>query len=132
MTKMNVLVVLVAHPRKMDKTGGNYNVPRLYDISGSHHFFNVPDWGVAVHRSFDNGQKDPVEVHVQKIKYHFRGKLGRIDYEFDRDSGQYTEDGKFKSLILLKNDIQTDDNDLFNTPEAWGRGAGIQPVTTLF
>lgn len=130
--KMNVLVVLVAHPRKMDKTGGSYNVPRLYDISGSHHFFNVPDWGIAVHRSFQNGQKDPVEVHVQKIKYHFRGKLGRVDYEFNRDSGQYTEDGKFKSLMTIKNDIQTDENDMFSSQEAWGRGAGIQPITTLF
>ena len=130
--KMNVLVVLVAHPRKMDKTGGSYNVPRLYDISGSHHFFNVPDWGIAVHRSFQNGQKDPVEVHVQKIKYHFRGKLGRVDYEFNRDSGQYTEDGKFKSLMIVKNDTETDTNDLFATQEAWGRGAGIQPQSVLF
>jgi twinkle protein len=129
--KMNVLVVLVAHPRKMDKTGGNYNVPRLYDISGSHHFFNVPDWGLAVHRQFQNGQKDPVEVHIQKIKYHFRGKLGRIDYDFDRDTGQYSEDGKFNSLLKLENDIQYSENDLFSSPEAWGRGAGIQPQSTL-
>lgn len=129
--KMNVLVVLVAHPRKMDKTGGSYNVPRLYDISGSHHFFNVPDWGIAVHRSFQDGQKDPVEVHIQKIKYHFRGRLGRVEYEFSRDSGQYSEDGKFKRLIDVKHDSETDTNDLFNSQEAWGRGAGIQPQSTL-
>jgi twinkle protein len=129
--KNNVLVVLVAHPRKMDKTSAGYNVPRLYDISGSHHFFNVPDWGIAVHRSFENGQKDPVEVHVQKIKWHFRGKLGRVDYEFDRDSGQYSEEGTFNSLINVKIDIQSDENDLFSSPQAWGRGVGIQPEPTL-
>jgi twinkle protein len=129
--KNNVLVVLVAHPRKMDKTSAGYNVPRLYDISGSHHFFNVPDWGLAVHRSFQNGQKDPVEVHVQKIKWHFRGKLGRIEYEFDRESGQYSEDGNFKSLLNVKIDIQSDENDLFFSPQAWGRGHGIQPEPTL-
>jgi twinkle protein len=129
--KNNVLVVLVAHPRKMDRTSAGYNVPRLYDISGSHHFFNVPDWGVAVHRSFENGQKDPVEVHIQKIKWHFRGKLGRVDYEFDRDSGQYSEDGKFNSLLNVKHNIQTNENDLFCTPQAWGAGFGIQPQSTL-
>jgi twinkle protein len=130
--KNNVLVVLVAHPRKMDKTSAGYNVPRLYDISGSHHFFNVPDWGLAVHRSFQNGQKDPVEVHIQKIKWHFRGKLGRIEYEFDRDSGQYSEDGFFKNLLQIKNDIELDEQDLFSSPNAWGKGFGIQPEPTNF
>ena len=129
--KYNVCVTLVAHPRKMDKTSSGYNVPRLYDISGSHHFFNVPDVGIAVHRTFQNGQKDPVEVHVQKIKYHFRGKLGRVDYEFDRESGQYSEDGKFNNLIKIKNDIETNANSLFSTPEAWGTGKGIQPESFL-
>ena len=129
--KNNVCVVLVAHPRKMDKSANGYNVPRLYDISGSHHFFNVPDWGLAVHRSFQNGEKDPVEVYVQKIKYHFRGKLGRVDYEFNRATGQYSEDGKFNNLIHLKNDSDTDEHNLFSSQEAWGRGAGIQPQSTL-
>lgn len=125
--KYNVCVTLVAHPRKMDKTSAGYNVPRLYDISGSHHFFNVPDVGIAVHRTFQNGQKDPVEVHIQKIKYHFRGKLGRIDYEFDRESGQYSEDGKFKNLLHIKHDNETNTSDLFSTSQAWGEGKGIQP-----
>lgn len=128
--KNNVLVVLVAHPRKMDKSSAGYNVPRLYDISGSHHFFNVPDWGLAVHRSFQDGQKDPVEVHIQKIKWHFRGKLGRVDYEFNRDSGQYSEDGVFKNLLSIKNDLEIDENDLFSSSEAWGRGLGIQPQSS--
>ena len=125
--KYNVCVTLVAHPRKMDKTSAGYNVPRLYDISGSHHFFNVPDVGIAVHRTFENGQKDPVEVHVQKIKYHFRGKLGRIDYEFNRDSGQYSEDGKFENLLNKKYDVSHNEDDLFSSPQAWGTGKGIQP-----
>ncbi len=130
--KYNVCIVLVAHPRKIDKTNAGYNVPRMYDISGSHHFFNVPDVGIAVHRSFENGQKDPVEVHVQKIKWHFRGTLGRIDYEFNRASGQYSEDGKFHSLIDTKYELENDANDLFGSPQAWGTGKGIQPESTIF
>lgn len=117
--KFNVNVTLVAHPRKMDKSGGNYNVPRLYDISGSHHFFNVPDIGIAVHRTFENGEKDPVEVHIQKMKYHFRGRLGRIDYYFDRDSGQYSEDGVFTSLLQVQNAIQETTDDLFSSSQPW-------------
>lgn len=117
--KMNINITLVAHPRKMDKSSSGYNVPRLYDISGSHHFFNVPDVGIAVHRTFQNGTDDPVEVHVQKIKWHFRGKLGRVDYQFDRDSGQYSEDGIFKSLINEKIVHENADNNLFASQEPW-------------
>jgi len=124
--KNNVNVTLVAHPRKMDKSNGQYNVPRLYDISGSHHFFNVPDVGIAVHRSFDNGVKDPVELHIQKVKWHFRGKLGKVEYDFNRSTGQYSEDGKFHNLLNYKNDIQHSESDMFPSEEAWGRGFGIQ------
>lgn len=117
--KQDVNVTLVAHPRKMEKSGGQYQVPRMYDISGSHHFFNVPDVGIAVHRSFTDGQADPVEVHVQKMKYHFRGKLGRVDYTFDRNTGQYSEDGQFQSLIKVKHDIEETKHDLFGTSQPW-------------
>lgn len=91
----NVNVTLVAHPRKMDKTGNQYNVPRMYDISGSHHFFNVPDIGLAVHRDFESGE---VSLHVQKVKYHFRGEIGSTDYSFDRKSGRYAENGQYDVL----------------------------------
>ena len=98
-TKNNVNVTLVAHPRKMEKNNGSYAVPRLYDISGSHHFFNVPDVGIAVHRKYIDGTNDPVEVHIQKVKYHFRGKLGMVEYLFDPTTGRYSESGMFKSLL---------------------------------
>lgn len=91
----NVNITLVAHPRKMDKSGNQYNVPRMYDISGSHHFFNVPDIGLAVHRDFESGE---VSLHVQKVKYHFRGEIGNTDYSFDRKSGRYAENGQFDIL----------------------------------
>jgi len=68
-------------------------------ISGSHHFFNVPDVGIAVHRKYIDGTNDPVEVHIQKVKYHFRGKLGMVEYLFDPTTGRYSENGMFKSLL---------------------------------
>jgi twinkle protein len=95
----DIVVCLVAHPRKQDKSNGQYNVPRMYDIAQSSHFFNVPDVGIIVHRNYIDGINDTVEVHVQKMKYHFRGKLGSIEYSFDRASGQYSETGKFEKLV---------------------------------
>lgn len=112
--KHDVLVVLVAHPRKMDKNGQQYNVPRMYDISGSHHFFNVPDWGIVIHRTYQDGINDPIQLHVQKHKYHFRGTIGTVDYFFDRSTGQYSEDGLYKSLYHAKLTEQTNAPNLFS------------------
>lgn len=97
----DINVTLVAHPRKQDKTGGQYNVPRMYDIAQSSHFYNVPDVGIIVHRTFVDGVNDPVEVFVQKIKHHFRGQLGSIQYNFDRATGRYSENGKFDDLLSI-------------------------------
>lgn len=94
-TTNDVNVTLVAHPRKMEKTGNQYQVPRMYDISGSHHFFNVPDVGMAIHRDFETGE---VSLYVQKVKYHFRGQIGSTEYRFDIPSGRYTENESFDVL----------------------------------
>ena len=102
----DINVTLVAHPRKQDKTGGQYNVPRMYDIAQSSHFYNVPDVGIIVHRTFVDGVNDPVEVFIQKIKHHFRGQLGSIQYTFDRATGRYSEDGRFDNLLALNNNQQ--------------------------
>lgn len=94
-TVNDVNVTLVAHPRKMEKTGNQYHVPRMYDISGSHHFFNVPDVGMAIHRDFETGS---VSLYVQKVKYHFRGQIGSTDYVFDINTGRYGENDSFDVL----------------------------------
>ena len=86
----DVLIILIAHPRKMGKNSqtNEYDVPRLYDISGSHHFFNVCDNGFVVHRQYQTGL---VEIHVQKIKHYFMGKVGNVTMDFDLPSGRYKE-----------------------------------------
>lgn len=88
-----VMVLLVAHPRKMQKNKNTdqYEVPRLYDISGSHHFFNVTDNGFVVHRDYDTGL---VDVYVQKVKHYFMGKLGYVTFDFDPLTGRYKEQGQ--------------------------------------
>jgi twinkle protein len=98
--KYKVNVTLLAHPRKMEKNNGQYAVPRLYDINGSAHFFNAPDVGMAIHRDYSQGaDNQEVTLYVQKMKYHFRGKLGSVEYNFDKVTGRYSEDGRFDKMI---------------------------------
>ena len=67
----NILIFLVAHPKKMNKTEGKIEVPSLYDISGSANFYNKTDYGITVHRKTDseNVMINEVNVYYQKIKY---------------------------------------------------------------
>jgi len=91
-----VCVVLVAHPRKMEKeseAGNKYKVPTLYSISGSANFYNIADVGIVVYRDIEMSQYGTVEagtyVHVQKVKHRFRGKLGVAAFNFDTFSGRF-------------------------------------------
>jgi twinkle protein len=78
---------LVAHPTKMDKdANGNFNVPNLYSISGSAHFFNKADIGITVYKAAQ-GQTD---VHIQKVKFKYWGEgVGAINYFWDDQNGRY-------------------------------------------
>lgn len=95
----DVAIICIAHPRKMDKEGdGNYKVPTPYDIYGSNAWFNTCDFCLALHRNYmdDNA---PVDLYVQKAKWRWRMRLGRISYHYSR--GYYTEgDGPLRSNFL--------------------------------
>lgn len=96
----NINVTLIAHPRKMEKHNGEYKIPTLYDIAQSSHFFNATDVGIALHRRFNAEYGEaPIQLYVQKVKYHFRGKLGSTDYYFDPQTGRYSETGDFDNLV---------------------------------
>jgi twinkle protein len=87
----DVLLFLIAHPVKMQKNNGKFEIPTLYSISGSANFFNKTDYGLTVHRkSGDDGVMiNEVEVHIQKIKYKHLGEQGIIDLKYDYDSGRF-------------------------------------------
>lgn len=65
-----VVVLVVAHPAKPEKNkDGGYNVPTLYDISDSSHWYNKSDIGIIVHRY--EGETDGDHgtlIRVAKIK----------------------------------------------------------------
>lgn len=87
-----VHVFLVAHPTKImkDKATGKYEVPNLYNISGSAHFFNKTDNGITVYRDFETNL---ITVYVQKVRFFFVGRTGFTNFIYDVDSGRYAEDG---------------------------------------
>ena len=93
----DILIILVAHPRKMDKDKdtGYFNKPTLYDISGSATFFDKPDYGIIIFRNFID---KIVEVDVSKVRFRNLGEGGTCEltyngvnnrYEVNRDSMGY-------------------------------------------
>lgn len=84
--KYGVHLILVAHPVKMKKENNKYEVPTLYSISGSSHFFNKTDNGITVYRDYDTGV---VDVYIQKVRYSWLGKVGRVSFTYNVDTRQY-------------------------------------------
>lgn len=87
-------IILIAHPRKMQKNSdGNYEIPTAYDISGSAHFYNVADNIISVYREFHNDKDDSSTSHVfvQKVKTKYSGSIGSSSFDFDKATQRYLE-----------------------------------------
>lgn len=86
--KYKVHGFLVAHPTKLqkDKGTGKYEIPTLYSISGSAHFFNRTHNGLCVYRDF---QTNVVDVYVQKVKHYWLGKIGSCGFTFNTETRMY-------------------------------------------
>jgi twinkle protein len=78
--------ILVAHPTKLKKENGKFEIPTLYHISGSAHFFNKTDDGFTLWRDYETGI---VDVHRQKVKRSWLGSLGRSSYRYNTFTRQY-------------------------------------------
>jgi len=90
----NVLIFLVAHPRKMAKNDkGVYNIPNLYDVSGSADFRNMTHNGYTVYRTFEDeelGAFDNTMVVNMKTKFNFQGKMAETEsYQYNPLNGRY-------------------------------------------
>jgi twinkle protein len=79
---------LIAHPTKIqkDKKTGKYEVPTLYNVAGSAHFYNKTDNGLTVYRDFET---NVVTVYVQKVRFRFIGRIGFAEFQYDRPTGRY-------------------------------------------
>lgn len=85
--RWGVHVFLIAHTTKMqkDKGTGKYQIPNLYDISGSAHFYNKAHNGISVYRDGDT-----TDVYVQKVKQSWLGQKGFSTYGFNTFNRQYS------------------------------------------
>lgn len=87
--KYDVLIMLVAHPRKMEKgANGIYSMPTLYDINGSANFYNKCDYGLSVFRDFVNMV---VQVNVIKVKFKHLGDGGVVAMKYNYNNGRYEQ-----------------------------------------
>ena len=84
--KNNVLVFLVAHPTKMRKENGIFEVPNLYSINGSANFYNKTDFGITIYRDFNT---NIIEVHIQKVKFKHLGEVGMATFKYNINNGRF-------------------------------------------
>lgn len=86
--RWGVHVFLIAHTTKIqkDKQTGKYEVPTLYNISGSANFFNKTHNGVTVYRDY---QTNITDVYVQKVKQSWLGQIGFSSYQYNTFTRQY-------------------------------------------
>ena len=82
----NILIHLVAHPRKMQSVNGVLSVPNYYDINGSANFANKADYCLTVHRDKINNL---TEIHIQKVKFKNLGCQGIALLKYDLSTGNY-------------------------------------------
>jgi twinkle protein len=100
----DVIVILVAHPTKMKKNdNGKYEVPTLYDVSGSADFRNQTHDGFSIHRVYEdlgNGEEGCTEFHNMKTKYKFQGTIGEyVRFKYHLPTGRYYEEGNNPPLF---------------------------------
>lgn len=82
-----VLTIVVAHPTKEVGREGKARSPTLYDIEGSAHWFNKPDFGIVVHR--DNPDTDETLIRLAKVRFDDTGRRGEVRLRFDPHSSRY-------------------------------------------
>jgi len=104
----DILLFLVAHPKKMAKINGVYEVPSLYDINGSANFYNKTDFGVTVYRNFDTGI---VDIYIQKAKFKHLGTVGYVSQRYNVNNGRYSDMNDFEpdfdnSNWLIQNEFE--------------------------
>lgn len=100
----NVLLFLVAHPRKMNKeANGKVCTPSLYDINGSANFYNKADYGFTVYRKSDNSNVmiNEVEIHWQKIKFKYLGHTGVSELKYNFVNGRFQKDTNWDNTNWL-------------------------------
>lgn len=112
---------IVAHPAKMkkDKSGSRYEVPTLYDISGSANWYNKAELGITVYREFseDMNETKYTKVFVTKVKHRYMGKTGSVKFKYNPTCQRYDEFEKQTMSGGLINSIKSEPQEIFEEIE---------------
>ena len=108
----NVHIFLVAHPTKMKKNAKElYEIPTLYDVSGSSDFYNQTHNGATIYRVFEDENTQGCTLFInQKTKFNFQGTIQeQVQFNYHKPTGRYYVDGSIPDnfdLTLYGNDTE--------------------------
>ena len=87
--KYDILIFVVAHPRKPN-TGESLNYePTFYDIKGGGEFYDMSPHGILVHRDY---ARDIVKIKVLKVKFSHLGENNKSIYlKWNSTNGRYSD-----------------------------------------
>lgn len=83
----DMLVFVVAHPRKTTSNDGKALALSLYDIAGSADFANKADYGIILQRA---PEEQRVIVDILKIRFAHLGKVGKCSVFFNKQNNRFT------------------------------------------
>ena len=96
--KYSVHVMVIAHPVKMRQfEDGTFEMPSLYSISDSSHWYNAPDLGAVIYKL----EGDAAMFRTLKSRYHDQiGKPGQARMLFSNHTGRFHVQGSEADTFL--------------------------------
>lgn len=87
--KNDILIILVAHPRKPSGLEVKGYEPSFYDIKGGGEFYDMSPHGLLVHRDYEN---EMVKVKVLKVKFNHLGENNKhVWLKWNEANGRYAD-----------------------------------------
>lgn len=87
--KYDILIFLIAHPRKPSGSEVKLYEPSFYDIKGGGEFYDMSPHGLLVHRDFENKK---VKIKNLKVKFNHLGETEAFSwFEWNVHNGRYTD-----------------------------------------
>ena len=87
--KYDCLVIVAAHPIKMNKINGITPEPDFYSVKGGGEWFDMSYHGLLVHRDFIN---QTTKIKVLKVKFQNLGvNQGECFFKWNANNGRYTK-----------------------------------------
>lgn len=89
--KHGLWVGVAAHPKTPQANkDGSYPVPSIMALAGGVIFGNMIDFGISVHRN-KLDISEPVQIHIQKVKFKHWGRLEMGLLDFDLATSRYRD-----------------------------------------